>query len=99
MTIEELYSAACKGDYKTIKSYFDDKKTAELNRRYISPFGEVSLIMAAYRNRMYDICTYLIYAGETITDKEFEEIKSQTFNAIATVQIYQHMNNLKNDNM
>ena len=55
-TIKDLYIAVCNGDYSTVTAYFDNRKTAKLNRRYKTCKGEISLVMAALNNKMYDIC-------------------------------------------
>ncbi|MCH5211745.1 MAG: hypothetical protein J1G06_01905 [Oscillospiraceae bacterium] len=90
-TIEDLYIAACSGDYDKITAYFDSRKTAQLNRRYKSYKGEISLVMAALNNKMYDICTYLLSIGETVTDDEFKELEPEISRAIAVTHIFQKM--------
>ncbi len=90
-TIKDLYIAVCSGDYNTVKAYFDNPKTARLNRRYKTRKGETSLIMAALNNKMYDICTYLLNVGETVTEDEYKELQPEISRAVAVAHIFHYM--------
>ncbi len=89
--IKDLYIAVCSGDYDTVKAYFDNRKTAQLNRRYKTHKGEISLVMAALNNKMYDICSYLLSVGETVTEDEFKELQPEISRAVAVTHIFQTM--------
>ena len=70
--VDELWSAVCGNDQKTIREYFENG--GERNLRYRAFGRDHSLIMGAYRNGHMDMCELLISYGETVTDEEKEEL-------------------------
>lgn len=72
ISIEDLWTYACSGDVENLKAYYESGSTA--NRRYYK-FGVYhSLIAGAYRNGYYDVVSFLLDNGETITKEEHREI-------------------------
>lgn len=73
--INKLWEYACSGNTEELKKYYDDG--GSINNRYIR-FGEShSLIMGAFRNNHYDTVEYLMSVGETLSKKEYSEIKNE----------------------
>lgn len=72
MTIDELWTYACSGNITRLKTYYNN--SGKLNRRYDKFSTEHSLIMGAFRNNQYDTVEYLMSVGETLTEKEKEEM-------------------------
>lgn len=70
--LEKLFSAACNNKIGVLKKYYGNG--GERNRRYKAFGMEHSLIAGAYRNGNLEVVKYLMSVGETITDKEKEEI-------------------------
>ena len=73
--IEKLWEYACCGDIKELKKYYNSKNS-EVNIRYNKFGNENSLIMGAYRNDEFETVEYLLSVGETITEKERNEIST-----------------------
>ena len=72
ISIEALWSYACNGDIENLKAYYENGGAA--NRRYYK-FGIYhSLIAGAYRNGWYDVVSFLMSNGETVTKDERGEI-------------------------
>lgn len=71
--IEILWGAACSGDIKTLKRYYESKSSLK-NIRYLKLGEEISLIMGAYRNNQWETIDYLISVGETVTEEEKEDM-------------------------
>ena len=71
-TIDELWVYACCGNTNKLKDYYNNN--GETNRRYSAFNTEHSLIMGAFRNNQYDAVEYLMSVGETLTEKEKEEM-------------------------
>lgn len=72
-TINKLWEYACSGNIKGLKRYYN-KCPDGINKRYNRFNTEHSLIMGAFRNNQFETVEYLISVGETVTDKEKEEI-------------------------
>lgn len=72
ISIEDLWTYACNGNMENLKTYY--KNGGAANRRYYK-FGVYhSLIAGAYRNGYYDVVSFLLDNGETITKDERGEI-------------------------
>lgn len=73
ISITTLWGCACSGEIELLKAYYSEYPEG-INRRY-SKFGtEHSLIMGAFRNNQFETVEYLMSVGETLTEKEKEEI-------------------------
>ncbi len=73
VSIETLWGYACIGNNQALKYYYENN--GEVNRRY-EKFGELhSLIMGAFRNGEFETVELLLRAGETVTEKERQEIQ------------------------
>lgn len=73
ISIDKLWEYACNGDIKRLKKYFSSKEKI-LNRRCYRFGTEHSLIMGAFRNRQLLTVEYLLSIGESITQREREEV-------------------------
>ena len=74
--IEILWGAACSGDVKTLKRYYESRSSLK-NIRYLKLGEEISLIMGAYRNNQWETIDYLISVGETVTEEEKEDMQRE----------------------
>lgn len=76
MQIEKLWEYACSGNIDALKRYYKSEEGV-LNRRYYKFGIEHSLIMGAFRNNQFETVEYLLSVGESVTNKEKEEINKE----------------------
>ena len=75
-TINKLWENACSGNIKALKEYYS-KYPDGINKRYNRFNTEHSLIMGAFRNNQFETVEYLVSVGETVTDKEKENMLTE----------------------
>ena len=73
ISIERLWTFACSGNIEALKAHYN-KYPDKTNIRYNRFNTEHSLIMGAFRNNQLETVEYLMSVGETVTEKEKEEI-------------------------
>lgn len=72
ISIDILWLYACSGNTEKLKLYYNEH--GKINKRYNKFNTEHSLIIGAFRNNQFETVEYLISVGETLTEKEKEEM-------------------------